>query len=98
MTDPVRTFAVTSDEALVALILRAQRRLVIVALALAQAVADAVCNRFKDLGNLEVAVVLDSDPEVYRLGFGDEVALRQSALRASITCSIFASNPAFGSG
>ena len=75
MTDPARTFTVASDEALVALVLGARRRLAIIAPALTNAVADAVSLRIADQDKLDVTVVLDSDPEVYRLGFGDVKAL-----------------------
>jgi hypothetical protein len=70
-----RTFAVASDEALVSLISSAQTRLVIVAPALTKPVADALARRFDDLGRLSITVILDADPEVYRLGFGDQEAL-----------------------
>lgn len=73
--DPGRTFAVASDEAIVKLIERARNRLVVVAPALTQAVANALSRRFTDMGRLDVKVILDSDPEVYRLGFGDQAAL-----------------------
>ena len=69
-----RTFVVASDEALIELILGARNRLVVVAPALTQAVADALSGRLRDL-NDRVTIILDSDPEVYRLGFGDQVAL-----------------------
>lgn len=75
MTENARTFAVASDEALVELILRAKSRLVIIVPALTKSVAEAVSHRFEDLEYLSVTVILDSDPEVYRLGFGDEEAL-----------------------
>src|SRR5438067_1761818 len=75
MTSDGRTFAVASDEALVELISRARNRLVVIAPALTQAVADALSQRFDDLGRLDVTIILDPDPEVYRLGFGDQVAL-----------------------
>jgi hypothetical protein len=75
VTDPARTFAVASDEALVGLIGRARNRLVVIAPALTRAVADAPSHRFDELGRLDVTVILDSDPEVYRLGFGDQAAL-----------------------
>jgi hypothetical protein len=83
MTSYGRTFAVASDEALVGLIARARNRLVVIAPALTQAVADALSDRFKDLGSLDVRVILDSDPEVYRLGFGDQAALE--TVRAAST-------------
>ena len=87
MTDSNRTFAVASDEALVDLISRARRRLVVIAPALTQAVAEAVSRRFDDLDQLDMTVVLDSDPEVYRLGFGDHAALE--TVRAASAKSLF---------
>jgi hypothetical protein len=59
-----RTFAVASDKALVELILRARKRLVVIAPALTQAVADALSRR----SDLHATVILDSEAEVYRLG------------------------------
>ena len=43
--------------------------------------------RFGDLGQLDVTVILDSDPEVYRLGFGDQGALE--AIREASAKSLF---------
>jgi len=59
-----RTFAVATDEALVGLITRARNRLVVIAPALTQAVADALSRRFDHIGKLDVTVILDADPEV----------------------------------
>jgi len=87
MTDPLRTFAVASDEALVKLIAGARNRLVVIAPALTKRVADAVARRFDDLERLEVTVILDSDPEVYRLGFGDPEALE--AIRKASASALF---------
>jgi hypothetical protein len=87
MTDPARTFAVASDEALVELISRARSRLVVIAPALTKRVADAVSRRLDDLGRLNVTVILDADPEVYRLGFGDQEALE--AIRAASAKNLF---------
>jgi hypothetical protein len=87
MTDPARTFAVASDEALVGLISRSRNRLVVIAPALTQAVADALSRRFDDLGRLNMTVILDCDPEVYRLGFGDQAAL--DTIRAASANSLF---------
>lgn len=87
VTDPARTFAVASDEALVGLIGRARNRLVVIAPALTQAVADALSHRFDELGRLDVTVILNSDPEVYRLGFGDQAALE--TIRAASANSLF---------
>lgn len=85
MPDASRTFAVASDDALVEMISRARSRLVVIAPALTKLVADAVSSRLDDLGQLSVTVILDADPEVYRLGFGDQAALdtiRDASARA----------------
>jgi hypothetical protein len=82
MTDPTRTFAVASDDALIELLSSARSRLVVIAPALTKPVADAVARRFNELGQLSVTVILDADPEVYRLGFGDRKHWKRSARRA----------------
>ena len=87
MTDHSRIFAVASDEALVDLIDSARTRLVVIAPALTKSVADALSRRLDDLGQLSVTVILDADPEVYRLGFGDEQAL--DAIRAASAKNLF---------
>ena len=87
MTTPGRTFAVATDDALLGLISSARHRLVVVAPALTQAVADALSRRFDDLEQLDLTVILDSDPEVYRLGFGDHTALEM--IRAASTKNLF---------
>jgi hypothetical protein len=75
--DSDRTFAVASDASLVDLIQRARRRLVVVCPALTDLVASALADRLADEGSLCVTVILDADPEVYRLGYGTEGALEQ---------------------
>jgi hypothetical protein len=87
MTDHGRIFAVASDEALVNLIASAKARLVVIAPALPKPVAAALSCRLGDLGQLSVTVILDADPEVYRLGFGDEQAL--DAIRAASAKNLF---------
>jgi hypothetical protein len=54
---------------------------------LTKLVADALSRRLDDLGQLSVTVILDADPEVYRLGFGDEQAL--DAIRAASGENLF---------
>jgi hypothetical protein len=73
--DLERTFAVASDASLVELIQRASRRLVVVSPALTDPVAAALADRLSDLDQLAITVVLDADPEVYRLGYGTPSAL-----------------------
>jgi hypothetical protein len=87
MTDHSRIFAVASDEVLVHLIASARARLVVIAPALMKPVAAALSRRLDDLGQLSVTVILDADPQVYRLGFGDELAL--DAIRAASAKNLF---------
>jgi hypothetical protein len=70
-----QTFTVATDARLIQLIGRAKDRLVVVAPALTLAVAAALAERFPDEGEINITVILDADPEVYRLGYGDEAAL-----------------------
>lgn len=74
MTDIGRTFDVASEERLIDLINKARRRLVIICPALRETVAKALADRL-DQGFDGATVILDDDPEVYRLGFGTEAGL-----------------------
>ena len=87
MTDHNRIFDIASDEALVNMIRKARVRLVVIAPALTKPVADALSRRLDDLGQLSVTVILDADPEVYRLGFGDVQAL--DTIRAASHKNLF---------
>ncbi len=83
--DPrMNTFAVASEENLIALIRKARRRLVFIGPAVTDRVAHALGARLADEGRISVTVILDADPEVYRLGYGTEAALdrlREAAAR-----------------
>ncbi|HEY1613797.1 MAG TPA: hypothetical protein VGF97_08920, partial [Rhizomicrobium sp.] len=59
-----RTFIVASDDTIVEMIESARDRLIVVAPALTQAVASALSRRMIELGELDITIVLDSDPEV----------------------------------
>ena len=80
------TFTTSTDDRIVGLIRAARKRLVIVGPALSQAIATAVVARMADLPELSLTVILDADPEVYRMGYGEVAALevlRQAAAGAS---------------
>lgn len=81
-TQKAQTFTVATDEKLVELIKAARKRLVVVAPALTASVATAIASRCSD-DAVEMTVVLDADPEVYRLGYGDPSAL--NPLRMAMT-------------
>ena len=66
-----RSLTVANDELLCRFILSAENRLVVVAPALNTAVANTLCNQWKKLGSERVSVILDVDPEVFCLGFGE---------------------------
>lgn len=67
--EEARAFTVATDESLCALISGAKDRIVFVAPGITEEVAKALGRKFSD-DKVSVTVVLDSDPEVYRLGLG----------------------------
>lgn len=78
-----RLFTVASDEAISLMISAAKERLVLVAPGLSKEVALALANRIKsDGGPTVLSVIMDIDPEVCRLGFGDIEAI--DLLRAAL--------------
>ena len=62
---------VADDSSLIELIRKAQRRLVFMAPAVSQPVAEALIERLNELEPEAVAITLDVDAETYRLGYGD---------------------------
>lgn len=79
------TFVVATDEALIARIRAAKRRIVVVAPGLSEAVAEAIAGRYSESSGPTITVILDADPEVCRLGYGNAKALEQlhAAAKAS---------------
>jgi hypothetical protein len=78
MTNSSQPYAVVSlrDIELQGQISCTRRRLVVIAPGLSESVAKAIVKKWHELGPNAVQVVLDSDPEVCRLGFGDLAALK----------------------
>ncbi|MBW0159490.1 hypothetical protein [Sedimentimonas flavescens] len=72
-----RTFTVASDEMIASLVHSARRNLVVAAPALDDAVVDALISRLPDRPQLSISIIIDSDPEVYRLGYGSDKALKR---------------------
>jgi hypothetical protein len=73
----MKTFCAVDDDALIGLIASAQKRIVFVAPGLTLAVAEVLGNRFHELdGALDITVVLDSDEDVCRIGYGEVAALQ----------------------
>lgn len=63
-------FTVATDDLVARTIAGAQKRLVVVAPAVSVRVAREICDRCAKLEPHEVTLILDGDPEVYRLGYG----------------------------
>src|SRR5580704_17341799 len=71
-----RLFTIASDETLRRMISTAKERLVLVAPGLSRESASALADRIRNDGGPRVlSVILDIDPEVCRLGFGDIEAI-----------------------
>lgn len=71
-----RTFTTATDDTLIELIRSAKHRLIVVAPGLTTPVAKALRERIGPLSTQSLTVILDADPEVYRMGFGDMKALK----------------------
>lgn len=69
------TFTVVNDETLVASIAATTQTLVYVAPGISKPVVDALAERLDSQSDLQCTLILDLDPEVYRLGYGTEEGL-----------------------
>lgn len=68
-------FTVADDSSLITLIRKAQRRLVFMAPAVSQPVAEALIERLNELEPEAVVITLDVDAVTFRLGYGDSSTL-----------------------
>jgi hypothetical protein len=62
----------------------AQRRLMLMTPAVSLAIAQALVDRFDDLGRLSMTIILDPDADVYRLGYGEPAGLALLQEQANI--------------
>jgi hypothetical protein len=67
--------AIAGDAQVIEFVRSAPERLIFVAPAVNQSVAVAICEQAASLGEAGASVILDTDPEVYRLGYGEPGAL-----------------------
>ena len=72
-----RTFTIVNDEVLIQAMKAARRKLVYVAPGITARVAQALVQQCKEHITVSVIVILDIDPEVYRLGYGEVAGLEQ---------------------
>ncbi|MEW8494548.1 MAG: hypothetical protein AB2604_12165 [Candidatus Thiodiazotropha taylori] len=70
-----QTFTVVNDDVLADEINKAATKIIYIAPGVSKAVALALGNRFGSLGSLSITIIVDNDPEVYRLGYGDTEGL-----------------------
>jgi hypothetical protein len=86
-------FVIANDQLVSTIVSAASERLVLVAPALSETVAAALCERLQHLRPDGVTLVLDSDPEVYRLGYGSAAALERLHGAATAAGVIIARQP-----
>lgn len=65
------TFTIVNDETLCDAIAQSQQQLVYVASGITRPVVEAVRQQLGCCANLQVTLIVDIDPEVYRLGYGE---------------------------
>ncbi|MCG7879922.1 MAG: hypothetical protein AB2614_10710 [Candidatus Thiodiazotropha endolucinida] len=70
-----QTFTVVNDVVLADAISKAASKIIYIAPGISKAVALALGTRFGSLGSLSMTIIVDNDPEVYRLGYGDTEGL-----------------------
>lgn len=71
-----RVFATATDDTIIEMIRSAGSRLAVIAPGVTTPVAEALSERMRHLPELSLTVILDADPEVYRMGYGDTEALK----------------------
>ena len=71
----MNTFCAVNDPFLLRLISEAHQRIVYIAPGLHHPVAKAIADRFMELDQLDVTLVLDASEDVCRIGFGEIAAL-----------------------
>ena len=76
-------YTVASDERIIALIEQARRRLIVVSPGLTTGVVDCL-HRLANTRSVPITIVMDSDPEVYRLGYGDQATLETLKSMSSV--------------
>jgi hypothetical protein len=69
------TFTIADDDSTIEMIRSARQRLAVIAPGVTTKVAKALVERMTDIPDLKLTVILDADPEVYRMGYGDTDAL-----------------------
>lgn len=76
MSGEQQVFAVANDATICAAIASCQQRLVYIAPGITEAIADAMSHLLQKVSNLALTVIIDTDPEVCRLGYGTEAGLQ----------------------
>jgi len=82
-----RTFTIAGDDSVIDMVRSARRRLAAIAPGVTTPVARELVERLLDLPDLSLTIILDADPEVYRIGYGDTEAL--SIIRSASNSAMF---------
>jgi len=90
MTQSITT---VDDARLIELIRSAERRLVLMAPGVSDAVAAALCHKWVELGADSVSVILDVDGEVCRLGYGSITAIQRLEEQARVLGTMVSHQP-----
>src|SRR5437773_3065993 len=93
MTADSCAVAIVGDTQVIEFVRSARERLIFVAPAVNQAVATAICEQSASLGEAAATVILDTDPEVYRLGYGEPESLRLLQLATDLSRLILRRQP-----
>lgn len=70
-----KAITIANDSTISSMIASATRRVVVLAPGVSMSIAESIVAKWNALGGESVSVVLDVDPEVYRLGYGEFKAL-----------------------
>jgi hypothetical protein len=71
------TFCTVNDAVLIRLIQKAVRRIVFIAPGVHEEIANALGQRFSEVGGIEITIIIDPDEDVCRIGYGDLKGLQR---------------------
>ena len=71
------TFCAVNDTTLMSLIQGAHKRIVYIAPGVHESVAESLARRFGEVNDIDITIILDSDEDVCRIGYGDLKGLQR---------------------
>ncbi len=82
MTTELAAVTNVDDKILIELIQSARKRLIFMTPGMSKEVAEAFCLKWQELGAQAITVIIDADPEVFRLGYGEVESLTMLYFKA----------------